>query len=109
MNGGGSVSGLHRQAGSLGWLRLMFAVSVNQFDEIGRQLGKIGQRFVDHPPFGRRGASGGTPGPPLGRHALALDQENGLIAFAAEPGAIALNEHDNGSLSGNEMGGKYYI
>jgi hypothetical protein len=27
-----------------------------------------------------------------------LDQENGLIAFAAEPGAIALDEHDGGSI-----------
>ena len=76
----------------------MFAVPFDELDQIGRKLGKIGQRFMDHHRFGGGSPGGGAPGRALGRDALALYQEDGLIVSARQNGAIAFDEHDAGSI-----------
>jgi hypothetical protein len=64
---------------------------------------------MDHDRLGRRRAGGGAAGPALGRHALALDQKNGLIAFGAKPSAIAFNKHVSGSIRNKEERSKINI
>jgi hypothetical protein len=77
---------------------LVFAVPLDQFDEIGRELGKVGQRFMDDHRFGGGGSGSGAPGRALGRHAFALDQEDGLVLFARQDAAVAFDEHDTWSI-----------
>ena len=71
---------------------------LDQFDEIRRKLGKIGQGFMNHNRFGSGGSGGGAPRWPLGRDAFALHQEDGLVAFAAQQRVVAFNEHSGGSI-----------
>ena len=74
------------------------AVPLDQFDEIGREFGKVGQRFMDHHRLGSGGSRSGAPGRALGRDAFTLHQKDGLIVFAGQDGTIAFDEHDAGSI-----------
>ena len=74
------------------WLAL--TVPLDEVDEIRRQFGKIGQRFMNHDRFGGGGSGSRAPRRPLARNAFALHQEDGLVGFAAQQRVVAFNEHD---------------
>ena len=88
---------------------MVFAVPLDQFDEIGRELGKVGQRFMDDHRFGGGGSGSGAPGRALGRHAFALDQEDGLVLFARQDAAVAFDEHDGWNIRVERGRRKIYI
>ena len=89
------------------WLAL--AVPLDEVNQIGRQLGKIGQSFMHHDRPGSGGSGSGTPRRPLARNALALDQENGLVAFATQHRVVAFNEHDGVSIRAELEERKIYV
>ena len=72
----------------------MLAVPLDELDELGREFGKVGQRFMDHHRLGSGDSRRRAPRRALGRDALALHQKDGLIVFAGQDGAIAFDEHD---------------
>ena len=76
----------------------MLAVPLDEFDQIGREFGKVGQRFMDHHRLGSRGSRRRASGRALGLNTLALHQKDGLIVFAGQDGAIAFDEHDGWSI-----------
>ena len=61
---------------------------------------------MDDHRLGRWGTGGGAARRALGRDALALDQEDGLIGFVAMPGAIAFDEHAGARVAETGGGGK---
>lgn len=77
----------------------------NQF---GGQAGKIGQGLMDYDRLERRRARGGATRRTLGRDALTLDQEDGLVGFTLVLGAIAFDEHAAASVAQAGVGGKGY-
>ena len=81
-------------SGGGGWC---LAVPLDEVDQFGREFGKVGQGLMDHHRLGSGGSGGGAPGRALGRDAFALHQEDGLIVFAGQDGAIAFDEHDGGA------------
>jgi hypothetical protein len=84
----------------------VLAVPVNQFDELRREFGQIGQRFMDHYRFGGRGAGGWTTGRAFGGDPFALDEKDGLVVLTVQSGAVAFDKHDGGSLRGELEGCK---
>ena len=82
---------------------------LDQFDQIGREFGKVGQRFMDHHRLGSGSARRRASGRALGRDALALHQKDRLIVFASQDGAIAFDEHDAGSIGAERKGGNMII
>ena len=71
----------------------MFAVPVNEFDEVRRELGKIRPRLMDDHRFEARGTRGGTSGRAFGGDAFARHQEDGLVVLAGQAGVVAFDEH----------------
>src|SRR5439155_18683046 len=105
MNVGRSPRPIRRKAWALGrWLAL--AVPLNEFEEIRRKFGKIGQGFMNHDRFLGGGSGRRAPRRTLGRNALALHQEDRLVVFAAQHGVVALKEHDGWSIRAGEGEGK---
>src|SRR5437870_7246076 len=105
MNVGRSPRPIRRKAWALGrWLAL--AVPLNEFEEIRRKFGKIGQGFMNHDRFRGGGSGHRAPRRTLGRNALALHQEDRLVVFAAQHGVVALKEHDGWSIRAEEGEGK---
>ena len=94
MDVGRSCRAPERRTGIIGRRWLALAVPLDEVNKIGRQLGKIGQSFMNHDRPGSGGSGSGTPRRPLARNALALHQEDGLVAFAAQHRVVAFNEHD---------------
>ena len=76
----------------------MLAVPLDEFDEIGREFGKVGQCFMDHHRIGSRGSRRRASRRALTRNPLALHQKDGLIVFAGQDGVIAFDEHDGWSI-----------
>ena len=108
MNIGRSPRTTGRRSRALGRRWLALTVPLDEADEIRRQFGKIGQRFMDHDRLGSGGSGGGTPGRALGRDALALHQKDGLVVFAGQDGVIAFDEHA-GSIRAGSRWRKVYI
>src|SRR5437879_11828236 len=105
MNVGRSPRPIRRKAWALGrWLAL--AVPLNEFEEIRRKFGKIGQGFMNHDRFLGGGCVRRAPRRTVGRNALALHQEDRLVVFAAQHGVVALKEHDGWSIRAEEGEGK---
>jgi hypothetical protein len=77
----------------------VFAVPVNEFDEVRREFGKISQRLMDDHRFGARGTSGGTSGRAFGGDASALHQKDGLVVLAGQARVVAFKEHDGQRIS----------
>jgi hypothetical protein len=77
----------------------VFAVPVNEFDEVRRELGKIRQRLMDDHRFEARGTRGGTSGRAFGGDAFALHQEDGLVVLAGQARVVAFKEHDGQRIS----------
>ena len=77
---------------------------LDQFDEIGWEFGKVGQRLMDHHRLGSGGPGSGAPGRALGRDAFTLHQKDGLIVSAGQDGTIAFDEHDAGSIGVERKG-----
>ena len=88
---------------------MALTVPLDEVDEIRRQFGKIGQRFMDHDRFGGGGSGGRAPRRALGRNAFALHQEDGLVGFAAQQRVVAFNEHVGQSISAEAGGCKINI
>src|SRR5260370_16495398 len=108
MSVGGSPRPNRRKAWALGrWLAL--AVTLNEFEEIRRKFGKIGQGFMNHDRFRGGGSGRRAPRRTLGRNALALHQEDRLVVFAAQHGVVALKEHGGWGLRSGEGGGKINV
>ena len=82
---------------------------LDEVNQIGRQLGKIGQSFMHHDRPGSGGSGSGTPRRPLARNAFALDQENGLVAFATQHRVVAFNEHDGVNIRAEREERKIYV
>jgi hypothetical protein len=76
----------------------MLAVPLDELDQIGREFGKVGQRFMDHHRLGSGGSRRRAPGRALGRDAFTLHQKDGLIVFTGQDGVIAFDEHDGWSI-----------
>ena len=76
----------------------------DEFDQIRRKFGKIGQGFVNHDRFGGRSSGGGPPRRTLGRNAFALHQQDRLVVFATQHRVVAFDEHDSASIGSD--GGK---
>ena len=76
------------------------AKTFDEGDQFGGQAGEVGQGLMDHDRLGRRRAGGGAAGRAFGGDAFALDEEDGLVGFAAVLGAIAFDEH-----AGRQRGG----
>ena len=85
---------------------MALTVPLDEVDEIRRQFGKIGQRFMDHDRFGGRGSGGRAPRRALGRNAFTLHQEDRLVVFAAQHRVVAFDEHDGGSIRAKRRGCK---
>jgi hypothetical protein len=84
------------------------AEAFDQGNQFGGQAGKVGEGLMDYDRFKRRGANGGATRRTFGGDAFALDQEDGLVGFAAMLGAIALDEHVEASVAEAGAGGKGY-
>src|SRR5260370_19970257 len=105
MSVGGSPRPNRRKAWALGrWLAL--AVTLNEFEEIRRKFGKIGQGFMNHDRFRGGGSGRRAPRGTLGRNALALHQKDRLVVFSPQHGVVALKEHDGWSIREEEGKGK---
>ena len=74
------------------------AVPLDEFDQIRRKFGKIGQSLMNNDRFGGWGSGEGPPRRALGRNAFTLHQKDRLVVFAAQHRVVALNEHDGWSI-----------
>lgn len=69
-------------------------VAIDQVDEIGRELGEIGEDTMDDTGLGRRRVlARTTTGPLFDRDALAVDEEDGRGVGIAPVPVVALDEH----------------
>ena len=109
MDVGRSHRAPERRAGIIGRQGLALAVPLDEVNQIGRQLGKIGQSFMNYDRPGSGGSGSGTPRRPLARNALALHQENGLVAFAAQHRVVAFDEHDGVNIRAELEERKIYV
>ena len=82
---------------------------LDQVNELGGKLGKVGQRFMDHDQFRGGGASGGPPRWTLGRNTFAPHQKDRLVGLAAQDRMVAFDEHDEQSISAEPGACKIYI
>src|SRR5260370_41998289 len=81
MNVGRSPRPIRRKAWALGrWLAL--AVTLNEFEEIRRKFGKIGQGFMNHDRFRGGGYGRTAPRGTPGRYALALHHKDPTVLSA---------------------------
>jgi hypothetical protein len=72
----------------------LFAVRLDQANQLLRKLGEVGQSLMDDYRLARGRIRGGTPDRALGGHALALDQQNRAVRSATvERGAGGKQEH----------------
>src|SRR5260370_25539189 len=105
MNVGRSPRPIRRKAWALGrWLAL--AVPLNEFEEIRRKFGKIGQGFMNHDRFRGGGSGRRAPTRTRCRKALALHPKDRLVGFSAQDGGGARKKHDGWSIRAEQGGRK---